>query len=98
MRSPAHALERLSILLIVGSILFLMLTGVMNVQYDYAWGFSFYTGHFYAAWVFIAAFATHVALKLPTMVRSLRARPLGAELRLSTADTVPEPPDDHGMV
>jgi hypothetical protein len=25
------------------------LTGVMNIQYDYAWGFSFYTGHFYAA-------------------------------------------------
>ncbi len=97
-KSPAHALERLSILLLVGSILFLVVTGTMNIQYDYAFGFSFYTGHFYAAWVFIAAFATHVALKLPTMVRSLRARPLGAELRLSTADTVPEPPDDHGLV
>src|SRR5688572_18521252 len=52
-KSPAHALERLSILLLVGSILFLMLTGAMNAQYDYAFGFSFYTGHFYAAWVFI---------------------------------------------
>lgn len=97
-RSPAHALERLSILLLVGSILFLMVTGTMNVQYDYAWGFSFYTGHFYAAWVFIAAFAAHVALKLPTMVRSLRSRPFGAELRLSTADTVAEPLDEHGLV
>jgi hypothetical protein len=37
-KSPAQALERLSILLIVGSILFLMVTGAMNVQYDYAWG------------------------------------------------------------
>ncbi len=54
--SVAQALERVSILLLVGSILFLSVTGVMNIQYDYAWGFSFYTGHFYAAWVFIAAF------------------------------------------
>ncbi|MCW2615604.1 MAG: hypothetical protein JWN08_2598 [Frankiales bacterium] len=94
--SPAKALERLSILLIVGSILLLMVTGVMNVQYDYAWGFSFYTGHFYAAWVFIAAFAAHVGLKLPVMVRSLRSRSFVAEMRVSTKDTVAEPRDaDH---
>lgn len=70
-----HALERVSILLLVGSTLLLLVTGVMNVQYDYAWGFSFYTGHFYAAWVFVAAFGTHVVLKLPTMVRTLRSGP-----------------------
>ena len=97
-RSPAHALERFSILLLVGSILFLLVTGAMNVQYDYAWGFSFYTGHFYAAWVFIAAFATHVALKLPTMVWSLRSRPFAAELRLTAEDTVAEPADSSGLV
>jgi DMSO/TMAO reductase YedYZ molybdopterin-dependent catalytic subunit len=97
-RSPAQALERLSLLLLVGSILFLLLTGVMNVQYDYAWGFSFYTGHFYAAWVFIAAFASHVALKLPTMLRTLRSRSFREELRTSTADTVPEPLDPYGLV
>jgi len=70
-----HALERVSILLLVGSTLLLIATGVMNIQYDYAWGFSFYTGHFYAAWVFIAAFGTHVVLKLPLMVRTLRSGP-----------------------
>jgi DMSO/TMAO reductase YedYZ molybdopterin-dependent catalytic subunit len=70
--TPAKALERVSILLLVGSILFLLVTGTMNVQYDYAFGFSFYTGHFYAAWVFVAAFGAHVALKLPVMLRSLR--------------------------
>ena len=96
--SPAQALERLSILLIVGSILFLMVTGIMNIQYDYAWGFSFYTGHFYAAWVFIAAFAAHVALKTPTMVRSLRSRSFRDEMRVSTEDTVPEPRDPDHLV
>jgi len=96
--SPAKALERLSILMLVGSTLFLIVTGVMNIQYDYAWGFSFYTGHFYAAWVFVAAFGAHVALKLPTVVRSLRSRSFAAEMAVSTRDTEPEPPDPHGLV
>ena len=96
--SVAQALERITIFLLVGSILFLLVTGVMNIQYDYAWGFSFYTGHFYAAWVFIGAFATHVALKMPTMIRSLRSRSLREELRTSTADTVAEPMDPDHLV
>jgi DMSO/TMAO reductase YedYZ molybdopterin-dependent catalytic subunit len=96
--SVASALERLSLLLLVGSILFLLVTGTMNIQYDYAWGFSFYTGHFYAAWVFLAAFATHVALKTPTMVRSLRETSLREQLRTPTSRTRPEPPDRHGLV
>ncbi|SFJ28942.1 DMSO/TMAO reductase YedYZ, molybdopterin-dependent catalytic subunit [Amycolatopsis sacchari] len=73
-RSVAHALERLSLLLLVGSVLFEIVTGVLNIQYDYVFGFSFYTGHYFGAWVFIASFVTHVALKLPTMIRSLRRR------------------------
>lgn len=97
-RSAAQALERLSILLIVGSILFLLVTGVMNIQYDYAWGFSFYTGHFYAAWVFIASFGAHVALKLPTMLRALRSRSFRGELRTDVAHTEPEPRDPDHLV
>jgi DMSO/TMAO reductase YedYZ molybdopterin-dependent catalytic subunit len=97
-RSPAHALERLSILLLVGGALFQVVTGVMNIQYDYAWGFSFYTGHFYGGWVFLAAFATHVAIKMPTLVRSLRTRSFREELRTPVERTVPEPPDPDGLV
>ena len=97
-RSVAQALERLSLLMIVGGVLFLIVTGVMNIQYDYAFGFSFYTGHFYAAWVFLAGFAAHVAIKTPTMVRSLRSRSFADELRVSTADTVAEPLDPDGLV
>lgn len=97
-RSPAHAVERVSILLIVASSLFQLVTGAMNVQYDYAWGFSFYTGHFYGAWVFITAFAAHVAIKTPTLVRALRSRPFGEELRTPLERTVPEPPDPDGLV
>lgn len=91
LRSFAHFLERLTILLLVGSILFEIVTGVLNIQYDYVFGFSFYTAHYFGAWVFIGAFGTHVALKLPTMARSLRSRSLRAELRTSRAQTRSEP-------
>ncbi|HWH29324.1 MAG TPA: molybdopterin-dependent oxidoreductase [Mycobacteriales bacterium] len=96
--SPAQAVERVSILLIVASSLFQLVTGVMNIQYDYAWGFSFYTGHFYGAWVFIVAFAAHVAIKMPTLVRSLRSRSFTAEMRTPTDRSRPEPPDPDLLV
>jgi DMSO/TMAO reductase YedYZ molybdopterin-dependent catalytic subunit len=87
-------LERLSLLLLVGGILFEIATGVLNIQYDYVFGFSFYTAHYYGAWVFTGAFVVHVALKLPHMVRALRSRSLRAELRTPRADTLPEPVAD----
>jgi len=96
--SVAQALERVSILLLVGSILFLSVTGVMNIQYDYAWGFSFYTGHFYGAWVFLAAFAAHIAIKWPTLLRALRGGAFRAQLRVPTSETVAEPPDPDHLV
>lgn len=97
-KSLAQVLERLSLLLLVGGILFEIATGVLNIQYDYVFGFDFYTAHYYGAWVFMAAFVTHVALKLPTMLRSLRSRSVRAELRTPLADTKPEPPDPGGLV
>ncbi len=97
-RSLAQVLERLSLLLLVGGILFELITGVMNIQYDYAWKFDFYTAHYYGAWVFLAAFALHVALKFPTMRRSLKTRSLREELTVDRAHTLPEPPDVHGLV
>ncbi|MGW3727139.1 molybdopterin-dependent oxidoreductase [Streptomyces sp. NPDC000851] len=71
-RSVAHALERISLILLVGGALFQFTTGVLNVQVDYVFPGSFYTLHFYGAWVFFAAFVVHVALKFPTAVRNLR--------------------------
>ncbi|GAC1610506.1 MAG: molybdopterin-dependent oxidoreductase [Mycobacteriales bacterium] len=97
-RSFAQLLERASLALLVGSILFELATGVLNVQYDYVFRFDFYTAHYYGAWVFIAAFAVHVGMKFPTMRASLRSRRLRDELRTSVAQTRPEPPDVHGLV
>ncbi|MEV5911533.1 molybdopterin-dependent oxidoreductase [Streptomyces chartreusis] len=85
-RSLAHALERLSLLLLVGGALFEFVTGVLNIQLDYIFPGSFYTLHFYGAWVFIAAFVAHVVLKMPTAWRNLR------QLREEKNDLVPPSP------
>lgn len=71
-RSLAHALERVSLLLLVGGGLFEFVTGVLNVQLDYVFPGSFYPLHFYGAWVFFAAFVAHALLKTPTALRNLR--------------------------
>ncbi|MFF3450717.1 molybdopterin-dependent oxidoreductase [Streptomyces sp. NPDC002667] len=90
-RSLAHALERLSLLLLVGGALFEFTTGVLNIQLDYVFPGSFYTLHFYGAWVFIAAFVTHAVLRTPTAVRNLRGlRAPGA--RPEPRGPSPEPP------
>ncbi|MEV0010992.1 molybdopterin-dependent oxidoreductase [Streptomyces sp. NPDC047973] len=72
-KSAAHALERLSLLLLVGGVLFEFATGLLNIQLDYLFPGSFYTLHFYGAWVFIGAFVVHVILRIPFMLRTLRS-------------------------
>ena len=76
-RSVAQALERLTLLLLVGGILFEIVTGVLNAQLFYPWPFDFYTAHYYGAWVLTGAFVGHVLLKLPAM-RPRAAQPLAA--------------------
>ena len=60
LRSPAHALERLSLFLLVGGAVFEFATGILNIQTWYKFPGSFYPLHFYGAWVFIAGFVVHV--------------------------------------
>ncbi|MFJ3516829.1 molybdopterin-dependent oxidoreductase [Streptomyces sp. NPDC090131] len=72
-RSVAHGIERLSLLLLVGGAGFEFATGILNVQLHYIFPGSFYTLHFYGAWVFIGAFVVHVAFRLPRAVRAVRA-------------------------
>ncbi|MBV9314713.1 MAG: hypothetical protein JO100_13515, partial [Pseudonocardia sp.] len=92
-RSIAVVLERLSLLALVGGILFELATGVLNIQYDYVFGFDFYTAHYFGAWVFVAGFVVHVGLKLPRMLKGLRSRSLRAELRTPLTATFPETAD-----
>ena len=97
-RSLAQVLERVSLITLVGGILFEIATGVLNIQYDYIFGFSFYTAHYFGAWVFIAGFLMHITLKIPRMRTGLRSMSLREVLRTNRADTRPEPPDPDGLV
>ncbi|MCW2929106.1 MAG: hypothetical protein JWM19_68 [Actinomycetia bacterium] len=97
-RNPAHALERLTLFLLVGGGVFEFATGIINIQQWYVFPGSFYTLHFYGGWVFVAAFWVHAGLKFPTVIRALRSRGLLRELRVSTARTQPEPPSAGTLV
>ncbi|MEU4366008.1 molybdopterin-dependent oxidoreductase [Micromonospora chersina] len=94
-RSAAQVLERLSLVLLVGGILFQTATGLLNIQYAYLFGFDFYTAHWYGAWIFTAALVTHVAIKLPRLVTALRGPGFA---RTPVERTRPEPPDPDGLV
>ena len=87
--SPAQAIERLSIALLVASTVFQFVTGIMNAQYWYAFGFNFVVAHYYGAVVFTASLALHVIVKTPVILRAYREHGL-RPLR----HTRPEPPAD----
>jgi DMSO/TMAO reductase YedYZ molybdopterin-dependent catalytic subunit len=90
-RSIAHLLERASLVLLVGGAVFQFATGILNIDYDYSFRFSFYNGHFYGAWMFMAGFAVHVILRFGRMRRALASRSVRAELSTNTSGTRPEP-------
>jgi DMSO/TMAO reductase YedYZ molybdopterin-dependent catalytic subunit len=97
LRSPAMAIERASLLLLVGGGLFEFATGILNIQIYYPWHFNFVRAHYYGAWVFLSALTAHVLVKLPVIVRSYRERGFVRPLRDDRAHTVPEPPDPDGL-
>jgi DMSO/TMAO reductase YedYZ molybdopterin-dependent catalytic subunit len=87
-QSVAQFLERVSLVLVVGGIVFEMSTGILDIDY---WGqINFYSGHFYGAWAFMAGFVLHVGVKFGDMVRALRSRSFRTEMRTGLADTRPE--------
>jgi DMSO/TMAO reductase YedYZ molybdopterin-dependent catalytic subunit len=94
--SPAQALERLSIALLVSSAVFQFVTGIMNAQYWYAFRFNFVVAHYYGAVIFTAALALHVLLKTPVILRAYRTRGWLKPLRDDLRATRPEPGDEHG--
>ncbi|WP_246083169.1 molybdopterin-dependent oxidoreductase [Nonomuraea diastatica] len=97
-RSIAQAVDRASLVLLVGGAGFQFATGILNIQLFYVFPFSFYPAHLYGAWIFLAALAVHVAVRLPRAIRAVRSRDLRRELRTRLADTRPEPPDPNGLV
>ncbi|MFJ6541770.1 molybdopterin-dependent oxidoreductase [Streptomyces sp. NPDC091385] len=97
-RSLAHALERLSLLLLVGGGLFEFTTGLLNIQLEYVFPGSFYPLHFYGAWVFLSAFVVHAALKTPVAVRSVRSLRAVRSPREGERVAAGRPADEAGVV
>jgi DMSO/TMAO reductase YedYZ molybdopterin-dependent catalytic subunit len=64
-------LERLSILVLVASMLFQLSTGLLNTAQWYAFEFFFTTSHYAMAWVAAGAVVVHIGVKLPVIRRAL---------------------------
>ena len=63
-----HALERLSLIPLVGGSLFLLFTGVVNIDYWYSpMAFTFTTAHFWTAWLVVGALVIHIGAKAATV-------------------------------
>ncbi|WP_216911204.1 molybdopterin-dependent oxidoreductase [Nocardia noduli] len=76
--SPLRALERGSIALLVGAVLFELSTGLLNIAQWYPWKFFFPTAHYAMAFIVAGALAVHLAVKLP-VIRAALSRPLDSE-------------------
>jgi DMSO/TMAO reductase YedYZ molybdopterin-dependent catalytic subunit len=70
--SPRQAIERIGIALLVSSAIFQFATGIVNVQYWYAFHFNFVVAHYYGAVVFTGALVLHVLVKLPVILHAYR--------------------------
>ncbi|MBD8869822.1 molybdopterin-dependent oxidoreductase [Nocardioides donggukensis] len=66
-----HALERVSIGVLVASAIFMLVTGLANAAQWYPWSFSFRSTHYAIAWVAIGSLVIHVAVQLPVIRKAL---------------------------
>ncbi|HEU5307879.1 MAG TPA: molybdopterin-dependent oxidoreductase [Acidimicrobiia bacterium] len=72
--SVASALERVTLVPLVGGAIFLLFTGLANINLWYPWPFNFRTSHYWIAWVTVGALVVHVGAKFTT-TRAALARP-----------------------
>lgn len=78
-RSVSHALERGSLLLLVGGSLFELTSGLLNTAQNYSpMGFNFTVVHYWVGWITLGALALHVGTKL-SVASAAWARPLDDE-------------------
>ncbi|MGH2843193.1 MAG: molybdopterin-dependent oxidoreductase, partial [Solirubrobacteraceae bacterium] len=96
-RTMAGAVERLSMMLLVGSALLEFATGILEVDEYPRTGLSFFALHYYGAWVFMTLLVLHTLVKLPTIRRAYRDRGVLRPLRDGLRDTRPEPPRPGGL-
>ncbi|NLU68712.1 molybdopterin-dependent oxidoreductase [Streptomyces sp. HNM0574] len=65
LRGVRHALERLSVAVLVSTALLQLLLGLVNTTQWYPWPFSFRDVHWALAWALTGSLLLHIAVKLP---------------------------------
>lgn len=96
-RNVAGALERISLLALVASVLMEFATGILMMEEWIVGSFDLNVVHYYGAWVFGTLFVLHACIKLPTVRRAYRERGALKPLRENLGQTKPEPPEDDGL-
>src|SRR5680860_283096 len=64
--SVAQLIERVSLLPLVGGGLFMLFSGLANINLWYPWPFNFRAAHYWIAWITIGALVVHVGAKWTT--------------------------------
>jgi len=99
-QSLPHLLERLSLVPLVAGALFMLFSGVANIDLWYPLPLFFPTGHYWVAWLTMGAMATHIGAKLATTRQALRpsaaptSAPVPASASASRLPPDPGAPDD----
>ncbi|MFG2194858.1 molybdopterin-dependent oxidoreductase [Streptomyces sp. NPDC048639] len=76
-RSVRHALERLSVAVLVSAAVFELFSGLLNIAQWYPWPFSFVPVHYAVAWLLAGALLLHLAVKAPEIAAHWRSRSPG---------------------
>ncbi|WP_431999534.1 molybdopterin-dependent oxidoreductase [Streptomyces sioyaensis] len=92
-RSVKHALERLSVAVLVAASLFELATGLLNTAQWYPWPFSFVPVHYAVAWLVVGALLLHLAVKAPEIRAHWTRRSPG-----TLALPVPDGPDRRSFL
>lgn len=75
LKSVTHALERLSILVLIAGAIFELVTGLLNAAQWYVWGsqFPFIQTHYWVAWITLGALVLHIGVQAPAIARGFRS-------------------------
>ncbi len=90
MRSAASVLEKVSIVPLVGGGIFMLFTGLANINLWYPWPFNFRTSHYWVAWITIGALVVHVGAKVTITRDALRRTTSTAAPDLAPAASSPD--------
>lgn len=85
-RDLAGAIERVSLVPLVGGSLFLLFTGTANIARWYPWPFFFPHGHYWGAWITIGALVLHVVARASSASAALRAGHASPDARRPAGD------------